>query len=78
MRPDNPKKNPLVRRKNRPRLIGGIYIPPELLAEAQKRRIEMAEREVATQIYQSLPLRIRAWVRIRLFFITLWKKIQRQ
>jgi hypothetical protein len=26
---DNPKKNPLARRKNRPRLIGGAYIPAD-------------------------------------------------
>ncbi len=75
---DNPKKNPLARRKNRPRLIGGAYIPADLLAEAQKRRIEMVEREMATQTYLALPLRRRVRIRIKLFFINLWKKIRRQ
>jgi hypothetical protein len=75
---DNPKKNPLARRKNRPRLIGGAYIPADLLAEAQKRRIEMVEREIATQTYLALPLQRRVWIRIKLFFINLWKKIRRQ
>lgn len=75
---DNPKKNPLARRKNRPRLIGGAYIPADLLAEAQKRRIEMVEREIATQTYLALPLRRRVWIRIKLFFINLWKKLRRQ
>jgi hypothetical protein len=75
---DNPKKNPLARRKNRPRLIGGAYIPADLLAEAQKRRIEMVEREIATQTYLALSLRRRVWIRIKLFFINLWKKIRRQ
>ncbi len=75
---DNPKKNPLARRKNRPRLIGGAYIPADLLAEAQKRRIEMVEREIATQTYLALPFQRRVWIRIKLFFINLWKKIRRQ
>lgn len=75
---DNPKKNPLARRKNRPRLIGGAYIPADLLAEAQKRRIEMVEREMTTQAYLELPLRRRVRIRIKLFFINLWKKIRRQ
>lgn len=75
---DNPKKNPLARRKNRPRLIGGAYIPADLLAEAQKRRIEMVEREIATQTYLALPIQRRVWIRIKLFFINLWKKIRRQ
>ena len=75
---DNPKKNPLARRKNRPRLIGGAYIPADLLAEAQKRRIEMIEREMATQAYLALPLRRRVRIRIKLFIINLWKKIRRQ
>ena len=75
---DNPKKNPLARRKNRPRLIGGTYIPADLLAEAQKRRIEIVEREIATQTYLALPLQRRVWIRIKLFFINLWKKIRRQ
>lgn len=75
---DNPKKNPLVRRKNKPRLIGGAYIPADLLAEAQKRRIEMVEREIAMQTYLALPFRRRVWIRIKLFFINLWKKIRRQ
>lgn len=75
---DNPKKNPLARRKNRPRLIAGMYIPADLLAEAQKRRIEMVEREVATRFYQQLPFGVRAWIRIKLFFINLWKKIRNQ
>ncbi len=75
---DNPKKNPLARRKNRPRLIGGAYIPADLLAEAQKRRIEMVEREMATQAYLTLPFRRRVRIRIKLFFINLWKKIRRQ
>ena len=75
---DNPKKNPLARRKNRPRLIGGAYIPADLLAEAQKRRIEIVEREIATQTYLALSLQRRVWIRIKLFFINLWKKIRRQ
>ncbi len=77
-RSDNPKKNPLVRRKNRPRLIDGMYISADLLAEAQKRRIEIVEREVATRFYQQLPFVVRAWIRIKLFFINLWKKIRNQ
>lgn len=75
---DNPKKNPLARRKNKPRLIGGMYIPADLLAEAQKRRIEIVEREVATHLYQGLPFWIKALIRIKLFFINLWKKIRNQ
>lgn len=75
---DNPRKNPLAQRKNRPRLMGGAYIPADLLAEAQKRRIEMVEREMTTQAYLALPLRRRVRIRIKLFFINLWKKIRRQ
>jgi hypothetical protein len=55
-----------------------MYIPADLLAEAQKRRIEMVEREVATRFYQQLPFGVRAWIRIKLFFINLWKKIRNQ
>lgn len=75
---DNPKKNPLARRKNRPRLINGAYIPADLLAEAQKRRIEMIQREAAGQYYRALPFTARAWIRIKVFFIRLWTKLKKQ
>lgn len=75
---DNPKKNQSARRKNRPRLIGGVYIPADLLAEAQKRRIKIIEREVATHTYLALPFWVRVWIRINLFFLNLWTKLRRQ
>lgn len=71
---DNPKKNPLARRKNRPRLINGAFISPELLAEAQKRRIEMLQHEIVHQAFMGLPFWKRWWIRIAYRIRNLWNQ----
>ena len=75
---ENPKKNPLARRKNKPRLINGIYIPADLLAEAQRRRIEKIQREAVSQYYHSLPLATRLRIRLKIFIKRLWTKMQKK
>ena len=75
---ENPKKNPLARRKNKPRLINGIYIPADLLAEAQRRRIEKIQREAESQYYHSLPLVTRLRIRLKIFIKRLWIKMQKK
>jgi hypothetical protein len=75
---ENPKKNPLARRKNKPRLINGIYIPADLLAEAQRRRIEKIQREAAGQSYKSLPLLTRIKIRLKILIKRLWTKMQKK
>jgi hypothetical protein len=75
---ENPKKNPLARRKNKPRLINGIYIPPDLLAEAQRHRIEKIQREAVNQYYYSLPLLARIKIRLKILIKRLWIKMQKK
>jgi hypothetical protein len=71
---NNPKKNPEARRKNRPKLIGGVYIPADLLAEAQKRRIELMQKEVVHQAFSRLPFWLRIWWRLKFWLTHLWTK----
>ncbi len=75
---ENPKKNPLARRKNKPRLINGVYVPADLLAEAQGRRIEKIQREVASQYYHSLPLLTRIRIRLKILIKRQWIKMQKK
>ncbi|MFA5232100.1 MAG: hypothetical protein WC410_00230 [Candidatus Paceibacterota bacterium] len=74
----NPKKNPAVRRKNRPKLIGGVYIPADLLAEAQKRRIELMRKEIVHQAFDRLPILQRLWWRLKFWIQHLWTKKPKQ
>ena len=75
---ENPKKNPLARRKNKPRLINGVYIPADLLAEAQKRRIEKIQREAVNHYYHSLSLLARIKIRLKILIKRLWTKMQKK
>ncbi len=75
---ENPKKNPLARRKNKPRLINGVYISADLLAEAQRRRIEKIQREAASQYYHSLPLLTQIKIRLKILIKRLWIKMQKK
>lgn len=72
---NNPKHNPLARRKNRPRYIGGVLIPADILAEAQRRRVELMLKETAQLEYQNIPLWLRLWLKIKFWIIKTWKKI---
>ena len=75
---ENPKKNPLARRKNKPRLINGVHISADLLVEAQKRRIEKIQREAVAQYYHSLPLLTRIKIRLKILIKRLWTKMQKK
>ncbi len=75
---DNPKHNPLARRRNRPRYIGGVLIPPDILAEAQRRRIELLRKEMAQQVRYRLPRWLRLWLKIKNVITNAWTKTQKE
>jgi len=75
---NNSKKDQWAKRKNRDRMIGGTYISPGLLAEAQRRRIGMMKKEVMSQAYRRLPLWLRIWLRVKFYSKKLWRKLIKQ
>ncbi len=75
---NNPKKDRWARRKNRERLIGGTYINPELLAEAQRRRISRMKKEVMSQAYRQLPFWLKIWLRVKFYSKKLWRKLTKK
>jgi hypothetical protein len=73
MRDDNPKHNPLARRKMRGKWIGGVFVPYHLLMEAQRRRIEYMMREAIVGHG-----RLSFWQRIKAWLKNLWRGINRK
>lgn len=76
MADQNPKHNPNARRKMRGKWIGGMFIPYHLLMEAQKRRIELLQKEIIRQTYKRLPFWIRLKLRIQWLWLRLCQKIK--
>lgn len=58
--------------------IDSVSIPRELLAETLSRRIDMIQREEEIEVNMDLSKWIRFLIRIKLFLIRLWIKIQKQ
>lgn len=71
----------ILRKKSRAekinKSIGSVSIPRELLAETLSRRIDMIQREEEIEVNMDLSKWMRFLIRIKLFLIRLWIKIQK-
>jgi hypothetical protein len=64
--------------EKRNKSIDSVSVPSELLAETQRRHIDMIEREEEIEVNVNLSKWMRFLIRIKLFLIRLWIKIQKQ